>query len=74
MDFFLRPENASIWSEVQDLAQAGNQDGIEKYVAEAQRLTSPFIIIRYAAQDTEIEEKPVKPGDMVLLTIVSAAC
>lgn len=74
MEFFLRPKNSSIWSEVQDLAQAGDQDGILKYVAEAQRLTSPFVIIRYAARAAEIEGKLVKPSDMVLLTIVSVSC
>ena len=71
MEFFLRKENASIWAEVQDLAQKNDKATLQKYVHEAQRITSPFRIIRYATKPDEIDKQPVKPGDIVILDIVS---
>lgn len=71
MDFFLRPENEKIWSQVQDLASSGNTDKIQKYVLEAQRLVSDIRNVRFAGQQTEVEGKQVRPGDMLVLDIVS---
>lgn len=71
MDFFLRPENGSIWAEVQDLAQKGDAGRLQGYVAEAQRFTSEFRIVRYPASSTQVDSKPVQPGNVVILNIVS---
>ena len=71
MDFFLRPENASIWSEVQNLAQKNDKATLQKYIAEAQRLTSPFRIVRYPTHNTKVEGKSVGPDNVLILNIVS---
>ncbi|KAJ6137471.1 Cytochrome P450 [Penicillium samsonianum] len=73
MDFFLRPENGSIWAEVQDLAQKGDAGRLQGYVAEAQRFTSEFRIVRYPASSTQVDSKPVQPGNVVILNIAEAA-
>ena len=71
MEYFLRPENASIWAEVQDLADNDDKTALRGYVAEAQRLTSPFKIICYPARSTQVEGKTVGPDNVVILTVVS---
>lgn len=71
MDFFLRPENATIWAEVQSLAQKDDDNALHAYVAEAQRLTSTQRTMRAAAQAAELEGKSVQPGDLVILMLVS---
>ncbi|TWU70930.1 hypothetical protein ED733_001561 [Metarhizium rileyi] len=72
MEFFLRPENKSIWAEVQDVAQEGHVAKLFTYVAEAQRLTSPFRIIRYPASVVEVEGKSVGPQNVLVLDIADA--
>ena len=71
MEFFLRPENEEIWSQVQDLASHGDIVKLQYYVLEAQRLVSQLRVARFAAQPTEVEGKSVRPGDMLVLNIVS---
>lgn len=71
MEFFLRPDNASIWSQVQDLAQKGDTTTLRKYVAEAQRLTSPFRVVRYPSHNTKVEGKSVSPDNVLIVNIVS---
>ena len=71
MEFFLRPENQAIWSQVQDLAARNDTDQIQNYVLEAQRLVSHIRAVRFVEQPTEVEGKPVRPGDMLVLNIVS---
>ncbi|KAF4123830.1 hypothetical protein GMORB2_5546 [Geosmithia morbida] len=72
-EFFLRPENASIWSEVQSLAEKDKDDELQKYVCEAQRLTAPLATVRIAAQATELEGESINAGDVVLLMLGEAA-
>lgn len=71
MEFFLRPENEKIWSQVQDLASKDDIFQLQNYVSEAERLVSQLRVARFAAQPTEVEGKSVRPGDMLVLNIVS---
>ncbi|KAH7311220.1 linoleate diol synthase [Stachybotrys elegans] len=73
MEFFLRPENASIWGQVQEIAASGDLPKLETYVAEAQRLTSPFRIIRYVTTTAEVEGKTVAPNNLLILNTADAA-
>lgn len=70
MEFFLRPENASIWGEVQTLTQKGDDTAIAAYVAEARRLTSSQRTVRVATQAGNLEGKPIEPGNLVVLMLV----
>lgn len=70
MEFFLKPENASIWTEVQTLAQEGNSQKIQAYVMEAQRLTSSQRCMRVAKQPIELEGKTIQPGNYVVMMLV----
>ena len=72
LEFFLRPENASIWAEVQSLALRGDDAGIHDYVREAQRLTSSQRNMRVAVAPGELEGKQVQPGNVVIMVLVSA--
>ncbi|KAF6789665.1 linoleate diol synthase [Colletotrichum sojae] len=69
MEFFLKPENASIWAEVQTMAQKNDDAGLHAYVTEAQRLTSSQRNVRVATAPAELEGKSVKPGDMVVMLL-----
>jgi linoleate 10R-lipoxygenase len=71
MEFFLRPENASIWAELQSIAQKGDDTELHAYVAEAHRLTSTQRNMRVATQATELEGKPIKPGNLIIMLLVS---
>lgn len=71
MEFFLRPENASIWAEVQSLAARDDDAGLHAYVAEAQRLTSTQRNVRVATAPADIEGKKIAPGDLVVMLLVS---
>jgi linoleate 10R-lipoxygenase len=71
MEFFLRPENAEIWAQIQDLAERGDLASIQKYVQEAQRLTSIFRTVRYAVEPGEVEGQKFDIGDVLVLNIVS---
>ena len=71
MEFFLRPENEEIWSQVQDLALKGDIVKLQYYVLEAQRLTSLLRLARFPTQPTEVEGKSVRPGDILILNAVS---
>lgn len=72
LDFFLRPDNASIWAEVQGLAQKKDDAAIRAYVDEAHRLTSSLRNVRVATQPTTIEGKDIQPGNVVVLLVVSS--
>ncbi|KAM3542308.1 hypothetical protein ARSEF1564_004756 [Beauveria bassiana] len=72
MEFFLRPENKSIWTQVENLAKEGNLTKLSTYVAEAQRLTSPFRVIRYPKTATEVEGKKVDQNNVLIVNIAAA--
>ncbi|KAM0454878.1 hypothetical protein ACHAPV_008252 [Trichoderma viride] len=72
MEFFLKPENASIWTEVQTLAQEGDSQKIQAYVMEAQRLTSSQRCMRVAKQPIELEGKTIQPGNYVVMMLGEA--
>ncbi|KAK3395060.1 linoleate diol synthase [Podospora didyma] len=73
LEFFLRPDNAAIWAEVQGLAQKGDNDAaIAAYVSEAQRITSALRNVRVATQSTTVEGKAIQPGNVVVLMIGEA--
>ncbi|KAF4774550.1 linoleate diol synthase [Colletotrichum scovillei] len=72
LSFFLRPENASIWAEVQNLAQNKDDAGLHAYVREAQRLTSGQRNVRVATAPAEIDGKPVQPGTAVVMLLGGA--
>jgi linoleate 10R-lipoxygenase len=71
MQYFLRPENASIWTEIQGCAKKGDDKSIRDFVMEAQRMTSTQRTLRIATQATEVEGKSIKAGDLVIALIVS---
>ena len=71
MEFFLRPDNVSIWAEVQALAQKTDDIALSAYVAEAQRLTSSQRTMRIATQPATIEGKSITPGTPVVVLLVS---
>ena len=70
--FFLRPENASIWAEVQTLVENKDDEGLHAYVAEAQRLTSTQRNMRVATAPAELEGQAVEPGNAIIMLLVSA--
>ncbi|WQF78857.1 Putative cytochrome P450, hem peroxidase superfamily, hem peroxidase, animal-type [Colletotrichum destructivum] len=72
MEFFLRRENASIWAEVQTLAQAKDDGGLHAYVREAQRLTSSQRNVRVATAPAEVEGKSIQPGNLVVMLLGEA--
>ncbi|KAI1377390.1 heme peroxidase [Hypoxylon crocopeplum] len=69
LEYFLRPENASIWAEVQALAQKGDDAALHAYVIEAQRLTSSQRNVRVATQPAELEGKQIEPGNLVVMML-----
>lgn len=71
MAFFLRPENASIWAEVQSIAQKGDDAALHAYVREAQRMTSTQRNVRVATSPAELEGKSIQPGNVVVMMLVS---
>lgn len=73
MKYFLRQEKRDIWSQVQGLASKGDIIKLQQYVLEAQHLTCPQRNIRFPAKPTEVEGKSVRPGDVLVLNIVSLA-
>ncbi|KAL7952081.1 heme peroxidase [Trichoderma barbatum] len=72
MEFFLRPENAIIWAEVQTLSQEGDSKLIQSYVVEAQRLTSSQRNVRIATQPIDLEGKSIQPGNVVVMMLGEA--
>ncbi|KAI0205662.1 heme peroxidase [Astrocystis sublimbata] len=72
LEFFLRPENASIWAEVQTLVQKGDDAGLHNYVREAQRLTTTQRNVRVAVAPGELEGKQVQPGNLVVMMLGEA--
>ena len=71
MEFFLKPENVNIWSRVQEIAANDDDEGIRKYVLEAQRLTTRGRNMRIATTSTKIGERSITPGSAVVLMLVS---
>ncbi|KAK1761591.1 Psi-producing oxygenase A [Echria macrotheca] len=72
LEYFLRPENAKIWSEVQTLAQKGDDIALQAYVTEAQRLTSSQRNVRVATQPATLEGKSIQPGNLVVMMLGEA--
>ncbi|KAI1843275.1 hypothetical protein JX266_010629 [Neoarthrinium moseri] len=72
MDFFLKPENETIWAEVQNLAQKDDHDTLHAYIVEAQRLTTSQRNVRVATQAAELQGQKVQPGDIVVMMLGEA--
>ncbi|GAP85595.1 putative linoleate diol synthase [Rosellinia necatrix] len=72
LEFFLRPDNASIWAEVQALAKNDDDAGLHDYVREAQRLTTTQRNVRVAVAPTELDGKKVQPGTPVVMLLGEA--
>ncbi|OTB05819.1 hypothetical protein M426DRAFT_56178 [Hypoxylon sp. CI-4A] len=72
MEFFLLPENATIWAEVQTLAHKSDDAALHAYVVEAQRLTSTQRNVRVATQPAELEGKKIEPGNLVVMMLGEA--
>ena len=70
IEYFLRPENATIWSEVQTLAQKGDHNALHAYVLEAQRLSTSQRNVRVAVHPAELEGKSIQPGNAVVMLLV----
>ena len=71
MQFFLAPENTSIWSKVQDLAARGDDKTIRAYVIEAMRLTTSQRDVRIATTSAVVQGQKINPGDAVIIMFVS---
>jgi len=71
MEFFLRPDNASVWAEVQSVGQKSDLNSLQGYVTEAQRLTSSQRDPRIATQSAELEGRFIQPGNVVMTLLVS---
>jgi len=71
MEFFLRPGNAAIWAEVQNIAAKGDEAALHAYITEAQRLTSSQRNVRIATETANLEGKPIQKGNVVVLMLVS---
>lgn len=72
LEFFLRPENASIWAEVQTIVENKDDEGLHAYVTEAQRLTSTQRNVRVAVVPAELDGQKVEPGNPVVMLLVSS--
>lgn len=70
MQFFLAPENTSIWSKVQDLAARGDDKTIRAYVIEAMRLTTSQRDVRIATTSAVVQGQKINPGDAVVIMFV----
>lgn len=74
MEFFLLPANVEIWSKVQGLASANNDESnkaIRQHVLEAQRLTSAQRNLRIVIEDITVDGQAFKKGDQVVCLLVS---
>ncbi|KAK3322736.1 heme peroxidase [Apodospora peruviana] len=69
MEFFLRPENAAIWAEVQSIAEKGDDAALYAYITEAQRLTSTQRNVRIATGPATLEGKSIERGDLVVMML-----
>lgn len=80
LDFYLSPENASHWADIQKLAHEDKPEAFEKlrkYALEAYRLVTPsFGVLRIAAADGTIQDGqrpvPVKQGEEIFCDFVTA--
>ncbi|KAK4210700.1 heme peroxidase [Rhypophila decipiens] len=72
LEFFLRPENAAIWAEVQNLAAKNDDAALHAYIVEAMRMTSSQRNVRITTTSATLEGKSVKPGDAVILMLGDA--
>ncbi|KAM7183246.1 hem peroxidase [Naviculisporaceae sp. PSN 640] len=72
LEFFLRPENAAIWSEVQTLAAKNDDAALHAYIVEAMRMTSSQRNVRIASASATLEGKNIKPGDALILMLGDA--
>ncbi|RBR07351.1 uncharacterized protein FIESC28_10694 [Fusarium coffeatum] len=72
LSFFLRPENQSIWAEVQAIAQKGDEATLHAYVAEAQRMTSSQRNVRVSKGSGEVDGQSITPGTAVVLMLGEA--
>ncbi|SPJ72098.1 related to linoleate diol synthase [Fusarium torulosum] len=70
--FFLKPENESIWAEVQAIAQKGDDAALHAYVAEAQRMTTSQRNVRIATAPGEIDGQTIQPGTAVVMLLGEA--
>lgn len=71
LEFFLRPENASIWAEVQNIVEKKDDEALHAYVTEAQRLTSTQRNMRVAVAPAELDGQKVEPGNAIVMLLVS---
>ncbi|KAI0116392.1 heme peroxidase [Nemania sp. FL0031] len=72
LEYFLRQENAKLWSEVQNIVQQGDDDMLLNYVKEAQRLTTTQRNVRVCVAPGELEGKKVQPGNPVVMLLGKA--
>ncbi|PFH61671.1 hypothetical protein XA68_16681 [Ophiocordyceps unilateralis] len=72
MEFLLRPEKATVWAQVRDVARQGDDGALLACVIEAQRLSSSQCNVRVATQPCELEGQEVQPGNMVMMLLGEA--
>ncbi len=71
LQFFLAPENAAVWSKVQDLAARGDDATLRAYVLEGLRLTTSQRDVRIATTPAVVDGQVINPGDAVIIMFVS---
>ncbi|TVY84744.1 Psi-producing oxygenase A [Lachnellula suecica] len=75
LGFFMKVENASLWSQIQDFAASNTPDfdaRIRDFVVEAQRLTSAQKDVRICVKPTTIDGTVFTPGSIAILLLGEA--
>lgn len=73
MEYLLRPESASIWAHIREVALHGEDEGaLLACVTEVQRLASSQRNVRVAKEPCELEGKSVEAGNVVVMLLGEA--
>lgn len=74
LQYFLLDANKELWSKIQDLAKANNDESdkiLKQYVLEVQRLTSSERTLRVVAENVTIDGHTFNKGESVSCLFVS---
>ncbi|PHH80855.1 hypothetical protein CDD80_6414 [Ophiocordyceps camponoti-rufipedis] len=72
MEYLLRPESATIWEHVREVALRGDDGALLACVNEVQRLASSQRNVRVAKQPCELEGKVIEAGNVVVMLLGEA--
>lgn len=74
LQYFLLDANKKLWSKIQELAKANNDESdkiLRQYVLEAQRLTTSQRNLRVVAENITIDGQIFNKGDAIVCLFVS---